>query len=68
MIILSRRDENYFMPDVMITVKDDTTIQDMADALRCFLLACGYHHNLVEMILPTEEDNTDYIDEFAQEL
>ena len=58
MITLSRTDKDYFMPDVMITVKDDTTIQDMSDALRCFLLACGYHHNLVESILPTEDEES----------
>ena len=57
MITLSRIDKDYFMPEITITVKDDTTIQDMADVLRCFLLACGYHHNLVEMILPTEEND-----------
>ena len=57
MITLSRTDQTYFMPEITITVKDDTTIQDMADALRCFLLACGYHHNLVEMILPTGEND-----------
>ena len=56
MITLSRTDQTYFMPEITITVKDDTTIQDMADALRCFLLACGYHHNLVESILPTEDE------------
>ena len=57
MITLSRTDQNYFMPEVTITVRDDITITEMADALRCFLLACGYHHNLVEMILPTEEND-----------
>lgn len=56
MIILSRTDQTYFMPEITISVKDDTTIQDMADALRCFLMACGYHHNLVEMILPIQEE------------
>jgi len=56
MIRLTRTDDAYFMPEVTITVKDDTTITDMADALRCFLLACGYHHNLVESILPTENE------------
>ena len=54
MITLSRTDQTYFMPEITISVKDDTTIQDMADALRCFLLACGYHHNLVYGILPDE--------------
>ena len=52
MIKLTRTDEHYFMPEITLTVKDDTTIQDMAEALRCFLLACGYHHNLVYIIIP----------------
>jgi hypothetical protein len=55
MIILSRRDTKYVIEDVMLTVQDGATIQEMADALRCFLLACGYHHSLVELILPEEE-------------
>jgi hypothetical protein len=56
MIKLTRIDDSYFMPEVSITVKDDTTITDMADALRCFLLACGYHHNLVYGILPDGDE------------
>jgi hypothetical protein len=56
MIKLTRTDEHYFMPEITLTVKDDTTIEDMADALRCFLLACGYHHNLVYGILPDGDE------------
>ena len=63
MIKLTRTDETYFMPEVTLTVKDDTTIEDMADALRCFLLACGYHHNLVYGILPDgDEEDEDSIE------
>jgi hypothetical protein len=56
MITLSRTDKDYFMPEITLTVKDDTTIEDMADALRCFLMACGYHHNLVYGILPDGDE------------
>jgi len=54
MIILSRRDTEYHIQDVMITLDDGATIDQAAEALRCFLLACGYHHDLVYGILPDE--------------
>ena len=56
MIILSRRCEDYPIQDVMLTLQDGATIDEAAEAIRCFLLACGYHHNLVEMILPIEDE------------
>jgi hypothetical protein len=56
MITLSRRCEDYPIQDVMLTLQDGATIDEAAEAIRCFLLACGYHHSLVESILPTESD------------
>ena len=56
MITLSRRCENYPIESVMLTLQDGATIYEAAEAIRCFLLACGYHHSLVESILPTESD------------
>ena len=54
MIILSRRCEDYPIQDVMLTLQDGATISEAAEALRCFLLACGYHYELVYSILPDE--------------
>lgn len=54
MIILSRRDTDYHIQDVMITLQDGATIDEAAEAIRCFLLACGYHYDLVYGILPDE--------------
>jgi hypothetical protein len=54
MIILSRRDTEYHIQDVMLTLQDGATIDEVAEAIRCFLLACGYHHTLVDSILPEE--------------
>jgi hypothetical protein len=54
MIILSRRDTEYHIQDVMVTLQDGATIYEAAEAIRCFLLACGYHYDLVYEILPEE--------------
>jgi len=54
MIMLSRRCEDYPIQDVMLTLQDGATIDEVAEAIRCFLLACGYHHTLVDSILPEE--------------
>jgi hypothetical protein len=54
MITLSRRCENYPIESVMLTLQDGATIDEVAEAIRCFLLACGYHHTLVDSILPEE--------------
>lgn len=63
MITFSRRCEDYPIQDVMLTLQDGATITEAAEAIRCFLLACGYHHTLVYGILP--EGDRDCIDEFA---
>jgi hypothetical protein len=54
MITLSRRCENYPIESVMLTLQDGATIYEAAEAIRCFLLACGYHYELVYGILPEE--------------
>ena len=54
MITLSRRCEDYPIESVMLTLQDGATIYEAAEAIRCFLLACGYHHELVYEILPEE--------------
>lgn len=54
MIIFSRRCDDYHIQDVMLTLQDEATIDEAAEAIRCFLLACGYHHELVYGILPDE--------------
>jgi hypothetical protein len=54
MITLSRRYEDYPIESVMVTLKDGATIYEAAEAIRCFLLACGYHYELVYEILPEE--------------
>lgn len=54
MITLSRRCEEYVVQDVIMTIQDGATINEAADAIRCFLLACGYHYDLVYGILPDE--------------
>jgi hypothetical protein len=54
MITFSRRYENYPIESVMLTLQDGATIYEAAEAIRCFLLACGYHHDLVYEILPEE--------------
>lgn len=54
MITLSRRSEDYHIQDVMVTLQDGATINEAAEAIRCFLLACGYHYELVYGILPDD--------------
>ena len=37
---------------VEVAIHGDSTIVDLAEALRAFLLAVGYHHTNVDEVLP----------------
>ena len=37
---------------VEVTIHGDSTIEEVAEAFRAFLLAVGYHHTNVDEVLP----------------
>jgi len=64
MIILQRESKEYFIKSVRLEVSEESTVSELAEACRLFMIALGYDVNQCLEVIPDPdaEDSLDYKD------